>query len=92
MATKALPCFSSCFRRIEHIMGDRVRATKPETSTAPARVRANSMKSLPVRPVMKATGAYTAARVMVMATTAKPISRAPSRAACRRGMPFSMWR
>jgi hypothetical protein len=39
---------------------------------------------------MKATGAYTAARVMVIATTAKPISCAPWNAACRRGMPCSM--
>jgi hypothetical protein len=41
----------------EHIIGDSVSATKPDTSTAPARVSANSMNSLPVRPVMKATGA-----------------------------------
>ncbi len=73
-------------------MGERVSATKPDTSTAPASVRANSMNSLPVRPVMKATGAYTAASVRVMATTAKPISFDPRRAACRRGMPSSMWR
>jgi len=50
------------------------------------------MKSLPVRPVMNATGAYTAARVRVMAITAKPISFEPRNAACSRGMPFSMWR
>ncbi len=76
----------------EHIIGDSVRATKPDTSTAPASVRANSMKSLPVRPVMKATGAYTAASVSVIATTAKAISFEPCSAACRRGMPSSMWR
>ena len=57
MAMKTLPCFSSCLSSSEHIIGDRVNATKPETSTAPAKVSANSMNSLPVRPVMKATGA-----------------------------------
>ena len=51
------PCRSVRRRSFEHIIGESVNATKPDTSTAPASVRANSMKSLPVRPVMKATGA-----------------------------------
>jgi hypothetical protein len=47
----------SCFSSSEHIIGVSVSATKPETITAPASVSANSVKSRPVRPVMKATGA-----------------------------------
>ena len=39
------------------IIGDSDSATKPETSTAPASVQANSVNSLPVRPVMKPIGA-----------------------------------
>jgi flagellar basal body rod protein FlgG len=61
---------------LEHIMGDSVSATKPETTTAPASASANSANRRPVRPGVKASGAYTAARVSVMATTAKPISLA----------------
>ena len=34
-----MPCRVSCFSSSEHIIGDRVSATKPDTSTAPARVR-----------------------------------------------------
>ena len=48
------------------------------------------MNSLPVRPVAKASGAYTVTSVSVIATTAKPISREPCSAACLRGMPSSM--
>ncbi len=73
-------------------MGERVRATKPETSTAPERARANSMNSRPVRPVAKASGAYTAASVSVIATTAKAISLEPVIAASRRDMPASRLR
>ena len=42
---------------LEHIIGVSVRATKPDTMTAPARVSANSRNSRPVRPGVKATGA-----------------------------------
>ena len=40
-----------------HIMGVSVKATKPDTTTAPARARANSMNKRPVRPGVKASGA-----------------------------------
>ena len=40
---------------MEHIMGDKVSATNPETITAPASVSANSTNSRPVRPGVKAT-------------------------------------
>ena len=69
------------FRIFEHIIGDRVSATMPETSTAPASVRANSLNSAPVRPPRKAIGAYTAARVTVMVITGPAISRVPRIAA-----------
>ena len=76
----------------EHIIGVSVSATKPEISTAPASVSANSVNSLPVRPGVNATGANTATRVRVMATMAKPISLLPLSAASRRGSPCSMCR
>ena len=50
-------------------MGDRVSAITPDTITAPARVNANSMNSVPVRPPRKPIGAYTAASVSVITTT-----------------------
>ena len=74
------------------IMGESVSATKPETTTAPARASANSANRRPVRPGVKASGAYTAASVSVMATTAKPISRAPLMAASKGFIPSSMCR
>ena len=53
----------------EHIIGESVRATTPETITAPARVKANSLNRAPVSPETKPIGANTAAKVMVMAIT-----------------------
>ena len=76
----------------ELIMGDRVRATKPDTNTAPAKANANSLNSLPVRPGVNAKGANTAARVNDMATMAKPISLAPLMAAENGSKPSSMCR
>ena len=73
-------------------MGVNVRATKPDTTTAAETVRANSRKSRPVVPLMKATGTKTAATVIVMAITANAISLLPSNAACRGGIPCSMRR
>jgi len=73
-------------------MGDSVSATKPETITAPARASANSANNRPVRPGVNISGAYTAASVSVMATTAKPISLEPLMAASNGFMPSSMWR
>src|ERR1051326_9639466 len=53
----------------ELITGERVMATMPESTTAAARVMANSRKSEPVSPPWNASGVYTAARVMVIAMT-----------------------
>ncbi|MCY1461998.1 hypothetical protein D9M71_797210 [compost metagenome] len=64
----------------------------PEMITAPARVRANSRNSAPVRPSRKPMGAYTAARVMVIEMTGTAISRAPSMAASNGVLPSSMCR
>ncbi len=75
-----------------HIIGDRVSATTPETITAPASVKANSMKSFPVSPPRNPIGAYTAARVSVITMTGNAISRAPVSAAASGSMPSSMWR
>ncbi|CSC16598.1 Uncharacterised protein [Vibrio cholerae] len=41
----------------EHIIGDRVNATIPDTKTEPASVSANSLNSEPVIPPIKAIGA-----------------------------------
>ena len=41
---------SAALSSLELIMGDSVSATTPETITAPARVNANSRKSVPVSP------------------------------------------
>ena len=77
---------------LEHIIGVSVSATKPETITDVATVSANSVKSLPVLPVISAKGQNTAASVMVMAMTAKPISLLPWKAAFIGFIPSSMCR
>ena len=69
-----------------------VSATKPDTSTAPASASANSTNRRPVRPGVKASGAYTATSVSVIVITAKPISRAPRIAAENGSCPSSMCR
>ena len=84
--------FGLCLRSWLHIIGVNVKATTPETTTAPASARANSTKRRPVRPGVKANGAYTATKVAVIVTTAKPISRAPLMLAENGSMPSSMCR
>ena len=42
---------------LEHIIGERVSAMKPETMTAPASVKANSRNRAPVTPETKPIGA-----------------------------------
>ena len=71
-------------------MGVSVKATKPDTTTAPASAKANSTNSRPVLPGVKASGAYTATKVAVIVTTAKPISRAPLMLAEKGSMPSSI--
>ena len=44
-------------KSLAHMTGDTVRATMPETRTAPAKVKANSRKSAPVSPPWNPMGA-----------------------------------
>ena len=73
----------------EHIIGVSVSATRPDTATAAATVSANSVNRRPVLPVMKPSGANTAARVSDIAITANAISFEPSIEACRGSLPIS---
>ena len=79
-----------CLSSWLHIMGVSVNATKPDTTTAPASAKANSTNKRPVRPGVKANGAYTATKVAVMVMTAKPISRAPLILAEKGSIPSSI--
>jgi hypothetical protein len=69
-----------------------VRATTPEKKIAVASVTPNSRKSRPVCPLMKAMGTKTEISVIVVAITAKAISRAPMNEASSGGSPSSMRR
>jgi hypothetical protein len=73
-------------------MGVSVRETKPETRIATPIVTANSWNSRPTMPPRKSTGMNTAVNDSVIDTMVKPISRAPSSAACIGRFPISMWR
>ena len=73
--------FGLCFNNNALNIGERVKATTPDTKTEPAKAKANSVNKRPVRPGVKANGAYTATKVRVMATIAKPTSLEPFKAA-----------
>ena len=66
--------------------------TNPDTRIATAIVTANSRNSRPTIPLMNSSGMNTATRESVIERIVKPISAAPSRAACIGGFPISMWR
>ena len=76
----------------ELIIGVRVSAITPDSSTAPARVNANSVNSTPVSPPWKPIGRYTAISVVVIATTGHASSRAPRIEASNGVIPSSMCR
>ena len=76
----------------EHIIGVSVSDTIAEMTTAMVRVSANSRNMRPTRPVMNSRGMNTAISDSVSEMTVKPISRAPSSAACMGFRPRSMWR
>ena len=59
------------------IIGDSVTATIPEITTAAASVKANSRNSIPVNPPWNPIGAYTTAKVIVIAMMGPNNSRAP---------------
>ena len=56
---------------------------------ATERVTANSRKSRPTMPPIRRIGMNTARREAVMEMMVKPICFAPTRAACRAGIPCS---
>ena len=63
-----------------------------ETRIAADMTTANSRKNRPTMPAMNRMGTNTAISDRLMETTVKPISRAPSMAACIADFPRSMWR
>ncbi|MND70661.1 hypothetical protein D3C80_621720 [compost metagenome] len=71
--------------------GVRVSATREEKSTASDSRIANSVKSRPTMPSMKAMGTNTITSTAVVATTAKPTSRVPCQAAIRGDSPRCRW-
>ena len=73
-------------------MGVSVSDTSSEMPMATASVTANSWKSRPTTSPMKSSGIRTATSETVSDTSVKPISFAPSRAACSAGLPCSRWR
>ena len=73
-------------------MGSSVNETTRLTMTEATTVSAKGRNHCPDTPGMKATGAKTATMASVVAVTARPISRVPTKAAVRRSAPRSMWR
>ena len=79
------------FQTLDSI-GSSVKLTNRLTSTATTTVMPNGKKNLPTMPPMKATGTNTAQIAKVVASTARPISSVPSRAAVWWSLPMPMWR
>ena len=77
------------FSQCADIIGVSVKLTNSDTSTANAIVRPKLCMKRPTMPLMKPTGAKMATSENVVASTARPISRVASTAACIGGMPFS---
>ena len=77
------------FSQRAHIVGVSVKLTSSDTITANAMVRPKLRMKRPTMPDMKPTGAKMATSESVVASTARPISRVPSTAACIGDMPFS---
>ena len=73
-------------------MGVVVSDTTIDTRMAADMTMANSRKKRPTMPPMNQMGTNTAISDRLMDTTVKPISRAPSSAACSALLPRSMWR
>ena len=73
-------------------LGVRVSATSAENSTAAASVKPNSRNRRPMLPGRNEIGTNTAASTMVVAMTAKPISRVPFTAATIGASPSSVRR
>jgi hypothetical protein len=92
MKVANLPLSCSGLKKREHIMGDSVSATMPDTTTEPASVNANSVNSEPVSPPWKPMGTYTATSTTVIARMGPPSSRAASSEACMGDLPSRMCR
>ena len=75
-----------------HIMGVVVSETTSEIRIATESVSANSRKVRPTMPPISRMGRNTAISDRLIASTVKPTSLAPCRAACTRGMPSSTCR
>ena len=73
-------------------MGVVVSEITMDTRMAADMTTANSRKNRPTIPAMNKMGTNTAISDRLMETTVKPISRAPSIAACMAVLPRSMWR
>ena len=73
-------------------MGVVVRETTRETRIATERVTANSLKEAADYSPIKSSGVNTATSEILIESTVKPISLAPSNAACRGFIPCSRWR
>ena len=86
------PCSRPSLRKWPPSIGVSVSETKPETRIATAMVTANSRKSRPTIPPMKRSGMNTAVSESVIEMIVKPISAAPSSAACIGDFPISMCR
>ena len=82
----------ACASPRAHSIGVSVSATTPDSSTATPMLTANSWNSRPIMPPMNRIGRNTAASEIVIDSTVKPISCAPSSAACMRDFPISRWR
>ncbi len=72
---------SCALRKRAHSIGVVVSDTTSETAIAALRVTANSWKSRPTMPPISRMGMNTAISEVLMETTVKPISRAPTSAA-----------
>ena len=80
----------SCHR--DESIGSRVKDTNSDTRTANATVRPNWKKKRPMMPFMNATGTNTAMIDIDVASTARPISSVPLRAASKWSSPCSRCR
>ena len=82
-----------CLRRsLEHIIGVAVKESTSEMITATERVIVNSRKSRPTIPPINRIGKKTPISDKLIENTVKATSLVPSRAACSRDRPISMWR
>ena len=83
---------SDTLSTLEHKAGARVSAVTLEKNTAALTAIANSVNNAPIRPSINTNGTNTDISTSVVATIAKPTSRAPLNAASNGGSPSSIRR